>query len=113
MTFYVLIMIFIFIIIYENYRLMNLKNDPNYIKNKAIKKANNIIINFFINQLKKNNNITLDECILLFENSPYDNLKDFSKTKMRTEEGYRNIYKKHYKKAKKKIKLNSWNIFPT
>tara|TARA_Y100001970_G_C14247071_1_gene869056 strand:+ start:1307 stop:1615 length:309 start_codon:yes stop_codon:yes gene_type:complete len=80
----------------------NIQNIQN-IQNKTNKKADNIIINFFIKQLKNNNNLSLDKCILLFENSEYDNLKDFSDSKMRTVEGYRNNYEKYYKKAKYSI----------
>ena len=75
-------------------------DEINIIKNEINKQADIIINNFFKDKIINNKNITLDECILLFENSEYDNLEEFSESKMRNAESYRNIYEKYYKKAK-------------
>lgn len=85
----------------------NNDNTLDDIKNKTIKQAEKIIIDFFYKCIKKNKHISLDNCILLFENSKYTNLNDFSKSKMRTPENYRQIYHKFYVISKNKIKFNN------
>ena len=58
-----------------------------------------------LHDIKKH--ISLDDCILLFEKSKHKNLNDFSKSKMRTSESYRQIYDKFYLISKNKIKKNN------
>ena len=85
----------------------NTNNTLHDIKIKTIKQAEKIIIYFFYNCIKKNKHISLDDCILLFENSKHKNLNDFSKSKMRTPESYRQIYHKFYVISKNKINKNN------
>ena len=82
------ILFYIFTSIFLNNITYNSLHD---IKIKTIKQAEQIIIDFFYNCIKKNNNISLDDCILLFENSKHTNLNDFSESKMRSPESYREI----------------------
>ena len=104
---YLLFIIFFYLIVYvisnNNINILNNNNTLNDIKTKTIIQAEKIIINSFYNYIKNNNNISLDDCILLFENSKYKNLNDFSKSKMRTPENYRKIYHKFYVISKNKL----------
>ena len=70
----------LFFYIFTSIILNNNDNTLDDIKNKTIKQAEKIIINFFYNNINKNNNISLDDCILLFENSKHTNLIDFSES---------------------------------
>ena len=99
LLFTLLFYIFTYIILNNN----NTNNTLHDIKIKTIKQAEKIIIDFFYKCIKKNKHICLDDCILLFENSKYTNLNDFSKSKMRTPESYREIYDKFYVISKKKL----------
>ena len=69
-------------------------------------KAKKIILNFFIDKLKENPDICLDEAILKFEdnNNEFKNLEEFAKSKTRSVECYRQSYSKIFDQAKKKIK---------
>jgi len=77
-----------------------------FMRQKGIYQAKKIAQDFFIEKLKENPNITLDEAILKFEdtNNEYFSLEEFVKNKTRTVESYRNAYKKIFKNAKSKIK---------
>lgn len=74
-------------------------------KQKGIYQAKKIARDFFIEKLKENPNITLDNAILKFEDTKneFSTLEEFVKDKTRTEESYRKAYKKIFKDAKKKI----------
>ena len=75
-----------------------------YSKLQSKRKSNQIIIDFFINQININENITLEEAILKFENAfdKYDNLNDFAISKKRTVDNYYQAYSKLFKDAKLK-----------
>ena len=72
-------------------------------KQKGIYQAKKIARDFFVEQLKENSNITLDEAILKFEDTKneFSSLEEFVKDKTRTVESYRKAYKKIFKDAKK------------
>ena len=78
------------------------KNINNIIK-KEQKRAKKLVINFFIKELKKNPDLTLEEAILKFEDphNQYKNMEDFVKLKGRTIQVYIKTYKKINNKAKK------------
>lgn len=77
-------------------------NNPNKYQKKTIVDAENIIVDYFKQLIKINQNITLEECILNFENaSPKVTLLEFSKNKQRLPNSYIDIYKPFYNKAKK------------
>ena len=88
--------------------LVNYIDDINLeiLKYIEYKKAKNVILNFFIDKLKENADMSLDEAILKFEdnNNEYINLEEFAKSKTRTVECYRQSYSKIFDQAKKKIK---------
>ena len=69
-------------------------------------KAKNILIKFFVEKLKENPDISLDEAILKFEDNKneFKNLEEFAKSKTRSVECYRQSYSKIFDLAKKKIK---------
>ena len=72
-------------------------------KQKGIYQAKKIARDFFIEKLKENPNITLDEAILKFEDTKnkFSTLEEFVKDKTRTVESYRSAYEKIFNKAKK------------
>ena len=76
-----------------------------FMKQKGIYQAKKIARDFFVEQLKENSNITLDEAILKFEDTKneFSTLEDFVKDKTRTVESYRKAYKKIFKEAKNKF----------
>lgn len=77
-------------------------NNPNKYQKKTVVDAENIIVNHFKQLIKINQNITLEECILNFENaSSKVTLLEFSKNKQRLPNSYIDIYKPFYNKAKK------------
>tara|TARA_B100000768_G_scaffold150239_1_gene144897 strand:- start:459 stop:803 length:345 start_codon:yes stop_codon:yes gene_type:complete len=90
-------------VVYTNFEKIKIE----YLKQKGIFQVENLTINFFVNLLKKDKNISLDKAILLFENanSKYVNLEDFAKSKHRTLQNYRDAYYKLFEKAKIKNKL--------
>ena len=100
---YLLFTLFFYIFTYIIFNKNNTDNTLDDIKIKTIKQAENIIIDFFYNCIKKNKHISLDDCILLFEKSQHKNLNDFSKSKMRTPESYRETYHKFYITSKNKL----------
>ena len=69
-------------------------------------KAKNILIKFFVEKLKENPDISLDEAILKFEDNKneFSSLEEFAKSKTRSVECYRQSYSKIFDLAKKKIK---------
>ena len=72
-------------------------------KQKGIYQAKKIARDFFVEKLKENPNITLDEAILKFEDTKneFSTLEEFVKDKTRTVESYRKAYKKIFNQAKK------------
>ena len=60
--------------------------------------TNEIFTKIEFDKIKKNNpQITFDNAILLFENAPKNiSLEKFAITKMRTAEGYRNIFRDYF-----------------
>jgi hypothetical protein len=72
-------------------------------KQKGIYQANKIARDFFVEQLKEDPNITLDDAILKFEDpkNELSSLEEFVKDKTRTVDSYRNAYKKIFKDAKR------------
>tara|TARA_B100000524_G_C23497609_1_gene315750 strand:+ start:329 stop:652 length:324 start_codon:yes stop_codon:yes gene_type:complete len=76
-----------------------------FMKQKGIYQAKKIARDFFIEKLKENPNITLDEAILKFEDTKneYSTLEEFVKDKTRTVESYRKAYKKIFKEANNKL----------
>ena len=68
-------------------------------------KAKKIILNFFIEKLIDNHDISLDEAILKFEDNKneFSSLEEFAKSKTRTVECYRKSYSKIFDQAKKKF----------
>ena len=80
-------------------------------------KAKRIAIDFFKTLLKEDQYTTLDEAILKFENSELDSLEDFSLSKNRRAEDYREAYIYMFNKAKSEAypqKVNGFsfnNIF--
>ena len=72
-------------------------------KQKGIYQANKIARDFFVEQLKEDPNITLDDAILKFEDpkNEFSSLEEFVKDKTRTVESYKNAYKKIFKDAKR------------
>ena len=87
-------------LIYSNYDLIKVE----IMKRQSILKAESVTIDFFYNLINQNNNITLDEAILKFENKydDFKNLEDFATSKQRSAEGYRKAYSKLFKRAKLK-----------
>ena len=81
----------------------NNNKDPLLIQKELKTKCENIIIDAFILMLKKNENITLEEAILNFENSDSKSLYDFSKKKGRSKKVYIDTYEEYFIAAKKKI----------
>ena len=78
----------------------NIKN--NYYKYDAITKSNKLIINFFRDEIKENNNITLKEAILKFEDphKEFKTLEELSDRKGRNIDCYINAYSNLFDKAK-------------
>ena len=74
------------------------------LKLKSKKKAYEITINFFLEEICKNPNISLDEAILRFENAydTYNNLHDFAVSKKRDANSYRKAYSQLFIEAKRK-----------
>ena len=96
-------------IVYKNFDRIKIE----YNKQKTIFDAENIVMDFFTDLLKKNNKILLDDAILKFEDKhmEYNNLEDFAKSKHRTVNGYRLAYSYIFKKAKiKNILINNFFI---
>ena len=77
-----------------------------FFKQKGIFQANKLTIEFFINLLNENPNITLNDAILKFEDTEnkYSTLEEFAKSKNRTVKNYTDPYSKLFDIAKK-IKL--------
>ena len=75
-----------------------------YLKMKGIHDAKKLTTNFFLDLLQKNKNISLDDAILKFENSENNSLEEFSRSKNRTAESYREAYNEMFEKAKRKLK---------
>jgi hypothetical protein len=77
-----------------------------FLKQKGIFQANRITIDFFINLLNDNPNITLNDAILKFEDieNKYSTLEEFAKNKNRTIKNYTEAYSRLFDIAKK-IKL--------
>ena len=77
-------------LVYTHYDIIKAE----FMKQKGVMKAEKLTINFFYDLLKENENISLDEAILKFENKDkeFDNLKDFAESKQRTVESYRKAY---------------------
>lgn len=63
--------------------------------------ANRIIIDFFINLLNENPNITLNNAILKFEDNKYSTLEEFAKSKNRIIKNYTKAYSGLFNIAKK------------
>jgi hypothetical protein len=60
-----------------------------------------VTIDNFKKMLESNNDITLDEAILKFENSKFDTLENFAIKNRRKAEGYRTTFRNLFEKAKK------------
>ena len=77
-----------------------------FLKQKGIFQANRITIDFFINLLNENPNITLNDAILEFEDieNKYSTLEEYAKNKNRTIKNYTEAYSRLFDIAKK-IKL--------
>ena len=75
------------------------------IRYMGYEKAKKIILNFFIEKLIDNHDISLDEAILKFEDNKneFSSLEEFAKSKTRTVECYRKSYSKIFDQAKKKF----------
>ena len=74
-----------------------------YMKYKTNLLAEKITIDYFCKLIIENKNITLDEAILKFENADnFKNLEEFSKSKSRTVENYRDAYANLFLEAQKK-----------
>jgi hypothetical protein len=88
-------------IFYKNFDKIKIE----FMKQKGIYQAKKIARDFFIEELRKNPKITLDDAILKFEdtNNEFSSLNEFVKDKTRTIESYRNAYNKIFKEAKAKI----------
>ena len=82
-----------------------------YLKSQSQYKAKEISINFFLDQINKNPDITLDEAILRFENAfkTYKNLNDFAVSKKRTADNYRKAYSQLFVKAQRKYLKKNQN----
>lgn len=64
-------------------------------------KTNELLINAFAEMILENENISLDEAILNFENAEAGNtLENFAKSKMRNADSYRNSYEPYFNEAK-------------
>jgi len=76
-----------------------------YLKQKGIYQAKQVTIDFFVELLKQNSQISLDDAILKFENADlkYKNLEDFSKDKNRNVSSYHKAYSELFIEAKRKI----------
>ena len=74
-------------------------------RQQGIYKAKKIARDFFIEKLKENPKITLDNAILKFEDTKneFKILDEFSKNKTRTVESYRKAYSTMFNEAKKRI----------
>ena len=90
-------------LVYKNFDRIKIEYD----KQKSILYAENIVMEFFIDLLKKNKNISLNEAILKFEDKDknYKNLEEFAKSKQRTVDSYTLAYSHIFKKAQIKNKL--------
>ena len=68
-------------------------------KPRGIYQAKKIARDVFVEKLKENLNITLDEAILKFEDTKneFSSLEEFVKNKSRTVESYRNAYQDMFK----------------
>jgi hypothetical protein len=77
-----------------------------YMKYKTNILAEKITIDYFEKLINKNNNITLDEAILKFEHADntFNSLEEFSKSKHRSINNYREAYGHLFLEAQKKIK---------
>lgn len=87
-----------FIVVYYNKE--NIHNQ--YIKKTSNYKAKQIVKKFFAETQQCKPEISLDEVILLFENSSHKSLEEFAKNKHRTAESYRQTYSKFYEENLKK-----------
>jgi hypothetical protein len=90
---------------FENKVKTNDNKNTNYIIKKEQKRAEKLVVNFFVKELRNNPDLTLEEAILRFEDphNKYKNMEDFVKLKDRTIQVYIDTYKKMYNKAKKNI----------
>ena len=75
----------------------------NYLKYKTTEESKKIVVDFFILELKKNKNLSLEEAILKFEDTKlkYKNLNELSLKTGRNIKCYTNAYKDLFEKAKK------------
>ena len=88
------------------YLLCNKTNRFESLKEKGIKQAEELTINNFIKYMNDNPDITVDNAILLFENSDDESLQIFAEKKHRTKESYYRSYKNLFIEAKRKLKEN-------
>ena len=85
-------------ILYKNAESIKIE----FMKQKGIYQAKKIARNFFVEKLKENPNITLDDAILKFEDTrnEFPSLEEFVKNKNRTVESYRKAYQDMFRRAK-------------
>lgn len=73
-------------------------------KKEAKEKSETLVIQFFTDLLVKNPNITLEQCILRFENAEDGiSLQQFAEKKQRTYQMYIESYQGYYNTAKQNI----------
>ena len=86
-------------IIYSNSEKIQIE----FTKQQGIYKAKKLVKDFFIDELKKNPQITLNNAILKFEDTKneFNSLEEFTKDKTRKVESYIKAYGKIFDQAKK------------
>ena len=76
-----------------------------YLKQVGTYKANEIVINFFVELLEENKDINLPDAILKFEDSleNYKSLDDYAADRFRTYDSYIEAYYDLFEAAKKRV----------
>lgn len=80
----------------EKYKNLESENERIVIN----KEAEDLVVNEFKKIIKLNNNITIEEAILIFEDSKEKDLEKFAISKSRSKECYINTYKNLFEKAR-------------
>ena len=81
------------------YYILTKETKIDTLKKQGIKKAEDITIEHFMDLIRNNPSIILDDAILDFEKAETTNLDNFSKSKSRTKEMYYETYSKFFEQA--------------